>query len=126
MKKNVIRLNENQLTNVVAETVKRILKEATYTNDIGDLMGMEDGYDGPTNAPDYDDYLYSSKSLRHIENALFDRCKLGGDFNVDDARKVADYISDGMSWDEAIDKVLAEYDAEINSEIAKDNEFYNN
>lgn len=52
--KNTIRLNESQLRCIVAESVRRALKE-----DVDDLMGMYDGEDGPTNEPDYyeDDYL---------------------------------------------------------------------
>lgn len=49
MEKKTIQLNESQLQTIVAESVRRILKE-----DIGDLMGMYDGEDGPTNEPEVD------------------------------------------------------------------------
>ena len=36
------------------EGVKSVLKEY-YTDDMGDLYGNYDGYDGPTNEPDYEE-----------------------------------------------------------------------
>lgn len=51
MEKNTLTLTESQLKGVIAESVKRILKE--YSGDAADLMGMSDGEDGPTNEPDY-------------------------------------------------------------------------
>lgn len=49
MGQKTIQLNESQLQSIVAESVRRILKE-----DIGDMMGMYDGEDGSTNEPEGD------------------------------------------------------------------------
>ena len=48
-----------------------------YTDDIGDLMGCHDGYDGPTNEPDYNPSLYELDDWwRH--NGIWDREQASG------------------------------------------------
>jgi len=48
-----------------------------YTDDIGDLMGCYDGYDGPTNEPDYAPSLYDLDDWwRH--NGCWDRDQASG------------------------------------------------
>ena len=48
-----------------------------YTDDIGDLMGAYDGYDGPTNEPDFAPSLYELDDWwRH--NGIWDREQASG------------------------------------------------
>jgi hypothetical protein len=48
-----------------------------YTDDIGDLMGCYDGYDGPTNEPDFAPSLYELDDWwRH--NGIWDREQASG------------------------------------------------
>ena len=45
---------------------------AVYTDDIGDLMGCYDGYDGPTNEADFAPSLYALDDWRR-HNGIWDR-----------------------------------------------------
>lgn len=57
-KKSTMKLNESELQKMISESVKKHLNEFYSTDDAGDMMGMEDGYDGPTNEPDYEEEDY--------------------------------------------------------------------
>ena len=115
MKKNVIKLNEAQLRKVVAESVKKVLREVE-TIDGGDMMGMWDGpMDGPTNdGMGYDDWLLSDEGLTEIKKKLIEVYGHGDEefWTWDDAREIAKIVlSDGVSIDDAMKQyVLDEYD----------------
>jgi hypothetical protein len=52
-----------------------------YTDDIGDLMGCYDGYDGPTNEPDYAPSLYELDDWwRH--NGIWDREEICQNYGI--------------------------------------------
>lgn len=80
----------------------------TYTDDIGDLMGCYDGYDGPTNEPDFAPSLYELDDWwRH--NGIWDREQASGipyedfDGEVGIYLQVTDDWWDDLSYEEKLD-----------------------
>ena len=74
-KKSTMKLNESELQKMISESVKKHLNEFYSTDDAGDMMGMEDGYDGPTNEPDYeeDDFDQIDSELSKLGDVFISR-----------------------------------------------------
>lgn len=75
-KKSTMKLNESELQKMISESVKKHLNEFYSTDDVGDMMGMEDGYDGPTNEPDYekeDDFDQIDSELSKLGEVFISR-----------------------------------------------------
>ena len=72
-----------------------------YTDDIGDLMGCYDGYDGPTNEPDYNesDTRLDRKKLefRYFFNAGLDRATCECDVEGSDVFYEGHYVG-SVKW----------------------------
>ena len=68
-----------------------------YTDDIGDLMGCYDGYDGPTNEPDYAPSLYELDDWwRH--NGIWDREQASGILVENYDGETALYLESTDDW----------------------------
>ena len=68
-----------------------------YTDDIGDLMGCYDGYDGPTNEPDYTPSLYELDDWwRH--NGIWDREQASGILVENYDGETALYLESTDDW----------------------------
>ena len=68
-----------------------------YTDDIGDLMGCYDGYDGPTNEPDYAPSLYELDDWWQ-HNGIWDREQASGILVENYDGETALYLESTDDW----------------------------
>ena len=96
-KKQVIRLNESQLSRIVKESVKRVLNEDIDMGQISSYSDKEDRKLDRANFENRPEIIAARKELRRLRNLIDDIESEGGDITpiTQKLRNISDHYFDG-------------------------------